>query len=1365
MPDQPPLPTPAAAANPWTTLPPVLNGQGQTYVQRLEDKGYTPAAIQQWKARHMNQQVQAGWKPSQIDQFWGDQPKTATNLTGQVQSNLTAATTSPNGEPAGSAMAAAKPVSIGNDAQSLWSAGVAGLDDSVTSLLVKAPGKILPQHATMLQDTLYGLGQAAGDIPFYVSGAIMGAPAGVAAGPVGMAATGAAVSNALPTALRQALISDYQTPGGIKTWHEAATAMMTTMLQGSKAALEAAPTALVPAPVRAFVNKAEPVLGALGAKITGHAASLVTQAATMTGIAGALDDRVPDWKDFGASVISMLGVHVAGKVVGAMGRPVLNPAGKAAEQNAADIYASTGVHPKALAAAAVKDPLVKQEVIAPAAADGTRVTPHIDELAVPDTTAEKAFLPKVETTADEKTKVEQEANEKFVNNTLRTQGVDVKDEAVEEGEEGEKPEPPKEGEEPSDEYSLHQDLQAAKDFIGEIPKKPRLPIWTRLKNIIATFDSQLSPAHAADLQLERAGLLSKTASGFEDIMRAIYASASRASSFFYKGGFVWDQNEERYVPTGARTYFDALKAAQDAGGNEDEFNLVRIHASNLDRQPNLQEGRVTQLDPEASKRVLNHPEIQRKYGEALKIMKEVTDAPIRFAQSGDLLSKEQADAIIARNPNHVSFQRILGVTAAYQANRKTVRNPIKKMTGVAVDNTDEEANGDEDILGDKILQIKNPNLTMVANLKTLVALTDLNIARVRIFKKFFGMSAAWPEALGKIELVQPQTLGFDITKEVSHALGELTDEDGNPLLPEDALSLEPMLAFRRIQPFLRDGDVPFFLNGKMQIMRFSDPDLASIFKTAGAGEAHLLTTIAAGFAKVTREGIVLDPSFGLRAAFHAIMGSSVTGEHGAPPFVDLIRGVLGRLTGNPDLYANFQRQGGEATTLEDLNSKYTEKNLQALQETGYLRRAWNSVFNPITAAKRLSHMVANMGNFGYWLRTRGKLGDFKAAMSAREAHLDHAEPNRHAFMNWFAKTVTFFPVEVKSIQLLKRAMLERGPSTVLKGAMFLTVPAIGLRLWNYEEDKKLPVGQRYIDRPQWERDTYFQIPATNGTYHRLIIPYVIGFPFVVFPTRIMDKILEKNPHAFDGMFQAFMNNMVPQFIPNVLMPVAENVANKVFYSGEPLVPDKLAKLSPWYRYTDNTTDVAKKISQIMGPMGFNSSIDPAPVVIDNYLSEWGGPMTMKLLHTLDAAFDPRAHENLQDIPFVSAFNMTQPVGMQVSEIQDFYTDYDKVLQAQADVQRAKTDPAAPVIPPSIRRLAALDLSTEIADPNSHSHSGARKVTMSAALTNMANVIRAINNDKTMTNGEKADKIDSITGKMIQLANAGEAKIRAAMSGD
>lgn len=369
-------------------------------------------------------------------------------------------------------------------------------------------------------------------------------------------------------------------------------------------------------------------------------------------------------------------------------------------------------------------------------------------------------------------------------------------------------------------------------------------------------------------------------------------------------------------------------------------------------------------------------------------------------------------------------------------------------------------------------------------------------------------------------------------------------------------------------------------------------------------------------------------------------------------------------------WQDFLAKGGGVTAATEIDRDYLAKDIEKVfQDTGTFKAMWNTVSHPLELARILSERMDATARVGYKMRAEDMgIDPIKATTMSRKAMIDFTEHGTGAVANWMAKTTPFFRPALLGWKNIGEALTENPVGTVSRALLAVTAPTIALYMLNRLQDKFLPPDRQYKNLPQWQKDMGYITPEVAGVRFHMPYPFQYGAPFGMMVTRFLDKVVDKDPHAFDDMAMSVLHEMLPSMTPAIITPEAEVLTNKNFYTGKPLMPDSQAKLSGPMQYTPNTTAPAKGLAQVLGPMPFVPGQLKSPIDIEHLVKGYTGGVGYLALKALGAPFK-RTGEPWQvaDIPFVQSF-VTRNPGMGAEPIQSFFTDFDGYEQKHSDIK-------------------------------------------------------------------------------------------------
>lgn len=1410
---------------------------------RLKSAGFTDPELRDWSTQQTQKLQAAGFKPSEVDAYWGNAAPSSPELEQHVANNTAAAV---QAQPE----LASDPVS----------AFFAGWDRSVGGLVVNrhTPRTALAADAPVLNRVAEATGQFVGDAPWIVTGFVAGAGIGAGltaeTGPgaaVGAAAGGGAGAGFLPSASREVLLDTYAShEGNVKSWQDALSLATKSGVRVMKDTAIGSISQLVGGKVGTTALKA----GA--SEFVAGGANATAQVVTATTTGAALDGHVPDAADFETAAVLTLGLHVGGAVYGRVsGKP--NPNALRVQNNLEKLYRETGIPPWEASKAAADDPALKAELLAqdvngeragrlynqiapdepkPFVDRAREVTPPVDrargeanpraDLYALDVPHAKDLLRQLEGSADDavspagaigryqimpgtarlymgkdfdvKTLFDPKVNEEVATRIITdlhrryngdmnaiaiaynagtkrageylkagpgfrleaerdpsvrggiryTKIASAKDESflpletqkylangrrrmggdLPKGENGE-PLPEAAPEEPD--IPMYEEPQlaegekapyetdvseATKEILANIGEEPSRPSLVEPDRVLGQFISELTPARRIDDRLISAGAMDRARDvGAEDMFRQTYASDTRAGAFIRYGAV--DANTLDIKP-GSSSMMDAVKAVKEDGGDMKEW-VAYMLAKRANEKAML--GVDTGFNPRAAGTLANDPKTQAKYQRATDIFQEVVNSALEYSKDSGVHSQAAVDAMVRDNPTYISMRRVMGDDASFEASGRgfRARDSLKRMEG-------------------SNRQIVDPLAATIDNIRLLVKNADRNRAIGHI------VNLVESEQLPELGIKQRSTRSPQVIA-LKKLIDDMTDTALEPygLDAKSAKDAYASLIAERAWKNLDANDFIYFRDGKPEVWTTDDPELARLLRKADSpGEANIVMQTFQTFSKMKRAGIVLSPDFPVRNVLRDQLQAFVLDPHSPPPFVTWVRGIM-HVVGQDKTFQDLVAKGGFGSALADMDTDWLARDMdKVFNETGTFKGVVNLVKHPIELAQIVSERIDAGSRVGYYLHTTGKgLDPLKAATLSRKAYLDFAERGTSQVANNMAKVTAFFRPTLLGWKQLGEAVAERPVTTVSKAALAIGVPMVALYALNWLQDQALPDGEKYSDLPRWQRDHYFITPSIAGVRFRLQTPPEVGFVFGGMVNRALDAMANKDKHAFDGWAKAFLQNYLPSLMPDLTTPPVEAITNHSFFSGQPLVPDSLAKASGYMQYTQGTTETGKALARMLGYPGLNVA-DMSPIQFDNYVRGWTGSLGMGVLKTLDVPFHATKRPwEVADIPFVGSFTVRTP-GMSAQPVQDFFDAMGKLETKHQDFALAMKHAEGGQVNNDVELTAQAGQYAQAVSP------------IKDAIMVMSSAIQAINANPDMTDAEKRQSIDALYPQLVQTAKAG-----------
>lgn len=845
--------------------------------------------------------------------------------------------------------------------------------------------------------------------------------------------------------------------------------------------------------------------------------------------------------------------------------------------------------------------------------------------------------------------------------------------------------------------------------------------------------SELGPARAIDKILIEKGANRDTQMLLEDMFRQTYASDTRTAYFVEHGAIdpitfepVKYQNPETGKMEPVRPIKAAVELVKTKGGNLRDWLNYMVAQRAIDKAKQGFETGHPLSEAQLQDLVAAGHE---KYAQASGWVQQLSDAVLDYGRLSGVFSSKQVEAMRRDNPMYVSFRRIMGDDSPgiggmpVRGRGFKVKEPVSRFEG-----------------DDR--KITNPLLASIDNWNQIIRMSDRN--------KAIGSAITLAERNGMLEDLGLEQIAYDPAMKMS-----IADPGSEVFKPYDISNpngetYAPFLAIRANRKGFDKNTFLYIRDGKPELWRAKDEALAALLRGADTpGEALLAIKLAQGVASIQRAGIVNAIDFPLRNTLRDQLSAFILDPHSPPPMLMFLRGVFD-VFGGTEKYLDFLAKGGAGSALKDMDVNIVEHSVNAVfEKTGVFDKMWNLVKNPLEAGRMLLELMQNFSGkidqasrLGYMKGLEAKgIDSIKAATLGRKAMLDFVERGTSNFVQGWARVTPFLRPTLLGYKQFGEAVVERPGSTLLKTLAAVTVPTMVLYALNWLQDKyqDIPEAEKFKNLPRYYKDGMYILPQVGGVRLRLPYPPVIGTVFGGLVTRFLDKFANDDPEAFEKWSHALLAQVIPPFVPSIVAPVAEWVANKNFYTGHPLIPSSLEGNSGPMQATENTTEVAQRLAKIIHPIG----VEISPIVAENFVRDWTGSLGMTAMKALDVPFKAEGKPwEMSDIPFVGSFFIRNP-GTNAQPIQDFFDHLKEYRKTEAD--------RALALKRQRRGMGSedeLNQTVEDADPAKGPNG------IADTITNMQGIVQAINHDKTLTVHEKRQFTDDLVGNMIALSKAG-----------
>nr|DAI38792.1 MAG TPA: Type I restriction enzyme Methylase [Caudoviricetes sp.] len=433
-----------------------------------------------------------------------------------------------------------------------------------------------------------------------------------------------------------------------------------------------------------------------------------------------------------------------------------------------------------------------------------------------------------------------------------------------------------------------------------------------------------------------------------------------------------------------------------------------------------------------------------------------------------------------------------------------------------------------------------------------------------------------------------------------------------------------------------DNTFSVWVKGK-KVVYETTPELAQAMKMINKDTSNFLTKILQYPASWLRAGSTVTAGFAITNALRDTISAGVFSKHGFLPVVDTFRG-LAHFLKKDQLYWDYVKSGGAHAAMVSLDRDYLSGHLRELfSRKSTLSKVARNPMEVLRAISEATEVATRLGEFsnarkGYTgLYSRLTKTNLKpkslgeASIASRDITIDFSRTGTHT-KSW-NKIDAFFNATIQGGDKLVRAWRDDPKGMTIKSTLFITLPTIAL--WYLNKDNSA-----YQELPQWEKDTFFHIPA-GDKFIKIPKPFELGLLYGTTFERMLqyfdDKSTGRNGVGFKGLGDRAIDTLLPDVLPTALPPIWEWWSNYSKFRQRNIVPQSQEKLPDKLQYGSNTSMVARKIGDT-----FNVS----PYKVDNTIMGYGGNLARLGLDITDAisgANEKRPTKGVTELPEIRRF--------------------------------------------------------------------------------------------------------------------------------
>ena len=420
-----------------------------------------------------------------------------------------------------------------------------------------------------------------------------------------------------------------------------------------------------------------------------------------------------------------------------------------------------------------------------------------------------------------------------------------------------------------------------------------------------------------------------------------------------------------------------------------------------------------------------------------------------------------------------------------------------------------------------------------------------------------------------------------------------------------------------------DGTVNYRVNGEDRYMIIHDQPMFLAVSALSPTDKAAWVQAASKATALVRTGITATPPFQLRNTIRGLVELKIkTGM----PVMEIFRGFMDGVRdtwSKGDAYQTIVAQtgfggfgfgSGYKNQADYMKRVYTSKEKPLNAWNGFLR-----AFDKMEGLGEITEMAPRIAYYNY-LKRRG-MSDADASWEA----VNLVNYHRHGAGNGvlgsvISNLIPLVPFLTARIQGLYRltetgtagaptSLIGKGvigiPAAIISRGLMVAFINAGVNMMYGDEDwyKKLSVKDRLANMYVKVGDTVVALPRA----------YEVGELFGALPTLLLDSIRKENGNDIAmGVAEFMKKTFLLEPVPQVVKPLVELVANKNFYTGQPIenLSDKRSPKEE--RFDEYTSSVAKLAGQLAPVTGLS------PKQVDTLIRGYLGTASTLFLGTVDS---------------------------------------------------------------------------------------------------------------------------------------------------
>ncbi len=417
------------------------------------------------------------------------------------------------------------------------------------------------------------------------------------------------------------------------------------------------------------------------------------------------------------------------------------------------------------------------------------------------------------------------------------------------------------------------------------------------------------------------------------------------------------------------------------------------------------------------------------------------------------------------------------------------------------------------------------------------------------------------------------------------------------------------VGFKDLHSFYRDGknvfihkktnqDVLMFQRkGKPVYFRVTDADLFNALSGVNSQSFdNFVMKLMNKTKRVLTYGATFGPAFRVANLLRDTMHTALI-QKSFKPFIDSAKGLVKAWNEDQD-FIEFMASGygfGSSYVRADdpaTASKFIQR-IMRKEGTGVLDRILSTGKKMLDFWEKVGSVSENAARVQIYATLRGQGESILTSGFEGRDLLDFTMSGAAGTVQFLIQTVPFLNARMQGLYRLGRAVADptNRKNFAIRGSMLM---AASLTLWAiYKDDDK------YKELEDWDKWSYYHF-WIGDKHFRIPKPFEVGAMFSSLPTTLADVLYENDEtkHIAEFIGYTAMETFAIG-LPQALKPLAEQWANKSFFTGRPIVSAHLAGLKPEEQKEPWTSETL----QLAGRLGISPK--RAEALIRGYFSVFG----------------------------------------------------------------------------------------------------------------------------------------------------------------